>query len=373
MMDSDYDKIREVKSKVLAMLEERHALAGNNGHGDILPSKYWSDFCSYFAYLFDLPERHFADLRLHTYHLTGDNYQFYYFGDADGFRLNYNVDALEKELPSEYLLNELERGIGHRFKNGRFISSDIVRYQRIVSNLYRHKVFSELKGLHKDRIQVLEIGGGYGALAHHLSNLIGKATYFMIDLPETLLFSGSYLSLHNPEKRVYIYDKDSFPSVIRSGEIGTYDFVLLPNYQLHSLDHLQFDLVINISSLQEMRTRQAEEYLDFIKRTCQGVFYSWNEDRQSLNKEMTSVSELIKRRFEVVEVTEENLYIEPATSTDSTIRKLIKTAAVSAGIIKRNPPAPVIPPYTTENCREYICRPLPAVGPIEERREGAGQ
>ncbi len=49
------------------------------------PSQYWSDFCSAFDYMLELPEESFAKLRLHADHLTGDNYQTYYFGDPEAF------------------------------------------------------------------------------------------------------------------------------------------------------------------------------------------------------------------------------------------------------------------------------------------------
>ena len=48
-------------------------------------------------------------------------------------------------------------------------------------------------------VKVLEIGGGYGALAYWFKSAFPNATYTIIDLPESLLFSRLYLSLTRPD------------------------------------------------------------------------------------------------------------------------------------------------------------------------------
>lgn len=70
--------VRDIRSKILDMLEERNYL-DKGIEVMAAPSKYWSDTCSFFDYLLYLPEEFFSKLRLHTYHITGDNYQTYHF------------------------------------------------------------------------------------------------------------------------------------------------------------------------------------------------------------------------------------------------------------------------------------------------------
>jgi hypothetical protein len=355
-------KIRNIKSKVIAMLEERRSLESGET-SVVLPSRYWSDFCSYFDYMLGLPEESFAKLRLHTYHLTGDNYQTYYFGDPEqstwtGSLLEMlTLEMLTKDIPSGYILNEPEGGIGFRYDDGRFVSLDITRFQRGVSTLYRHGVLSELSS--RERAYVLEIGGGYGGLAHHLSNICRNATYIIIDLPETLLFSASYLSLLDHQKKIYIYDRNDFPELIQSGAVECYDFILLPNYKLNSLTHLRFDLVINVASLQEMRTSQAEAYLDFIRETCRGVFYSYNQDHQPRNRELSNLSDLLRQRFDLMEVVNAKEKIGIRRRTKLKLRETLKTAAILVGLLDRpDKIGPVRKPAPDLTYREYICKPL---------------
>jgi hypothetical protein len=47
-----------------------------------------------------------------------------------------------------------------------------------------------------------------------------------------------------------------------------------------------------------------EQYLDFIRETCIGVFYSRNQDRQPRNQELASLNSMMQRRFSMTEVPE---------------------------------------------------------------------
>jgi SAM-dependent methyltransferase len=334
------------------MFEERQAFEFE-GSSLFSPSKYWSDFCSYFDYMFALPEEYFTKLRLHTYHITGDNYQRYYFGNSDDFMSAKDLFELTKGIPSEYVINEPESGIGFHYGGDRFVSRDTVGCQIVINTFYRNNVLSRLKGNSEQRCHILDIGAGYGALAHHLSNICGNCTYIIVDLPETLLFSGSYLSLLNPQKKIYFYCKNDFQEFIRSKAIGSYDFVLVPNYRLYSLVDLQFDLVISVASLQEMREDQVVMYLDFVQRTCKGVFYSSNRDRQPRNSELSNLSVLLRQRFELNEVAENiEKMVEPKQKIRGIIKRLRSHVGRSINIAKRDER------YSDLPYREYMCKPI---------------
>jgi putative sugar O-methyltransferase len=349
MLESNVTKIREIKARVRGMLEERAALVEHTPDAKasgapaavISPSSYWTDFCRQFEYMLGLPEEAFDKLRNHTYHLTSDNYQTYYFGDPIVFRRVTSYDAVTAGLPERFRLGEPENGIGFKL-DGKIVSWDIVRFQRAFSALYRQGVLDKLDALPRRRI--LEIGGGYGGIAHQLGKAFPKTTYVIIDLPETLVFSASYLALHNPDRKIYIYDNQTFQAVLN--DVDVYDFILVPNYVLKQLSDFRFDLVVNIASLQEMRRSQAEEYLDFIKRTSD-VFYSDNQDHQPKNAELGKLYDLLETRFHLVELPEE---------TDQQGNAMIRLLRTTAEDVVRkvvNRPRAYMPPT-----RRIICRPL---------------
>lgn len=347
MHETDRARIRAIKAWVAAMLEERAALA-NAGNPLAAPSRYWSDFCSYFDYLPGLPEESFARLRLHTYHLTADNYQTYFFGDREQFLAR--LDGLVEGLPPAYRVDEPEGGIGFRYPDGRFLSVDSVRFQRVVTSLHRRGVLARLLAIAGRRRRLLEIGAGYGGLAHHLSRIGNPATYVIVDLPETLLFSASYLTLLNPQKKIYLYEPDSLPAALRPEHMASCDFLLVPNYRVELLADLRFDLVVNVASFQEMRRDQVEAYLDFVRAVCTGTLYSWNQDHQERNYELPSLLALLAERFDVEEVPDWTARRPRRTARDR-LREALRGMATAVGLLDR-PPATVVPPY-----REYLCTP----------------
>jgi SAM-dependent methyltransferase len=340
-------RVRDVQFRVTAMLTERQSLQDPAAP----PSSYWADFCSAFDYILGLPEPAFLKLRIHTYHFTAETYQTYYFGDPAAFWAANHITELTEGIPAELVINEPPAGIGFRFPPDRFISEDTVRFQKVINTLYRHRILETLKA--KASPRVLEIGAGYGGLAHHLGEVIRGAAYVIVDLPEALLFSAAYLTLQNPGKRIYLYSPNDDQQAIASDvKAGRFDFVLIPNYKLDLLRSLEFDLVVNTASLQEMKADQVERYLNFIRDTCNGVFYSRNQDRQPRNQELVSLTSMIQTRFKITEVPE----WRPRRTERQSFRKRMRSAArLGARVLGllEQPPQGRDDPY-----REFICTPL---------------
>jgi len=288
--------IRVAQRRVEAMVAERRKVCSTRNAAN--PSRYWVDFCSTFDYMQSLAPESFAKLRLHTYHLTGDNYQTYYFGNRSAFLDYWGPWLATNGLPAEHVLHEPDDGIGFRLEDGRLVSQDTARFQRAVSSLSRHGILDQLRES-ATAPQIIEIGGGYGGLAFHLTRILPKSRYIIVDLAETLVFSATYLALHAPEKRLFLYDPET---PVTLDDLENHDLVLLPAYRLDLLQDCPFDLAISMASLQEMRADQVKNYLDFLRRTCRGVFYSCNRDRQKGNDELLGLFDLIKSRFEMTEL-----------------------------------------------------------------------
>ena len=334
------------------MLDERQALVHD---GTLRPtSRYLADLCEYFDYMIDLAPGSFAKLRVHTFHLIGDNYQTYYFGNRTAFSDYYGPWLATDDLPPEHVLNEPEDGIGFSLDDGRFVSADIARFQRSVSTLSRRGI---LAGLTKPA--VIEIGGGYGGLALHLSRIFEKSHYVLIDLPETLIFSAAYLTLHACGKRLYLYDP---ADRLDPARLTDFDFILLPDYRLQDLADSRFDLAINIASMQEMRVDQIERYLDFLRATCRGVFYSCNRDHQIRNDELPGLFDLIRTRFDLTEVAPPR---GMSSSRNANVRRIlrggVRRLAQSAGLVEPGSAGPSPDPFPFVEHLERKTQPLVGV------------
>jgi SAM-dependent methyltransferase len=154
--------------------------------------------------------------------------------------------------------------------NGKVVSFDTYHYQSRIALLYEAGVIDFLRS--RARPRVLEIGSGYGALALALRQIVPTIRYTLCDLPESLLFSGLYLSAADAA-RPHVGD-------LRLAKVAEPDVHLLPNYMFTELldDGSSFDLVINTWSLAEMSQRQIELYAEGVSKLIgtEGLFFDQN-------------------------------------------------------------------------------------------------
>jgi len=90
---------------------------------------------------------------------------------------------------------------------------------------------------------ICEIGGGFGRTCHTFISLTNIKTYTIIDLPEVLALSKAYL--------LEVLNKDDFGKV---KFVSAYDYSSVDN----------FDLAINVDSLQEIPNHVGLSYLGFL-------------------------------------------------------------------------------------------------------------
>lgn len=168
--------------------------------------------------------------------------------------------ALVSDIPQEFWIKPPLMCGEHGWRvSGVILNPDTLVYQERISLLYDAGVIGKLK-----RPRILEIGGGYGALARALWPMVGRGLYVICDLPESLMFAGLYLTLTT----------DAPVALNISGDEG---YLLLPNYWFHELRG-PFDLVINTISMSEMTPYQVEIYARAIAKFIGsgGVFFEQN-------------------------------------------------------------------------------------------------
>jgi len=112
---------------------------------------------------------------------------------------------------------------------------------------------------------ILEIGGGYGALARIFK--LGKpdCKYILVDLPESLFYADVVLRANFPSATI---------SYTPSEEC---DFLLVSVPEIDSLSHINVDLVINTGSFQEMTEETNLFWANFFqKKITTNALYSFN-------------------------------------------------------------------------------------------------
>jgi len=84
-----------------------------------------------------------------------------------------------------------------------------------------------------------------------------RISYVNVDaVPASLMYSYQYLKHRFPEKKVRILTSESSPD-------EDFDFLIVPAWQLDKLSFRDFDIGINIESLQEMNQELVDYYLNY--------------------------------------------------------------------------------------------------------------
>ncbi len=144
--------------------------------------------------------------------------------------------------------------------DGGVVNHDSYVYQKYLVWLWTAGVIDWLrkKLAAKRRVNILEIGAGYGGLAYQLKRIFPQANYYICDIPESLLFSALYLAVACPEYRHTIYDGTD-KSALLDDDSG---FKFIPNFMFDDLaaDSARIDLAINTVSFFEMSEKQVRYY-----------------------------------------------------------------------------------------------------------------
>jgi len=115
---------------------------------------------------------------------------------------------------------------------------------------------------------VVEIGGGYGAMAYFLLRDRAETTYIDLDLPESLALTAYYLMKAFPQLRFLLYGEDA----LSQQSLCRYDVVLLPLWEMESLPCRSADLVFSSHAISDVPEEAMNEYLRVAAKIVRGSF-----------------------------------------------------------------------------------------------------
>lgn len=114
--------------------------------------------------------------------------------------------------------------------------------------------------------RIVEIGGGYGSMAYwFMRGGIAPSRYTIVDLPLAGVLQGYFLSKTLGDSEVSLF-----------GEAPA-RLVLLPNTALGDVE-TPYHALLNKDSMPEMPTRTVLQYLNWTCETCEGIFFSCNQE-----------------------------------------------------------------------------------------------
>lgn len=125
----------------------------------------------------------------------------------------------------------------------------------------------------QDVRSILEVGAGYGRLAYVFLAALPAASYTIIDIPPALFVAQTYLAHVFPAERVFGFRPfRAFQEVRNEFESSRIRFLMA--HQIELLPPKQFDLIVNVSSFQEMSRDQIANYIRHAERLGCGFFYT---------------------------------------------------------------------------------------------------
>jgi hypothetical protein len=212
-------------------------------------------------------------------------------------------DRLERQNgPQLDLWRHMTQGIPRRFifsparllgevghdADGVVVNSDTCTYQERAGLIYASGIADWIDRTIEatGTVRICEIGGGYGALCSWFKQAFPEATYTIVDLPESLLFSRLYVSLTRPDLATSVGLAEA-PHGVR----------FVPNYMAEQLAQ-PFDLVINTLSMSEMSEYQVRRYLALMKSVWLkdgGLFFEQNMDNRPMGLQCAEA--LIREEF----------------------------------------------------------------------------
>src|SRR5207253_289462 len=109
-----------------------------------------------------------------------------------------------------------------------------------------------------NHLTIMEIGAGIGEICYSLSKVLKPCRFIICDLPESMLFSATYLRLVAPQAKHIVMDTSSGTIFERAPE-GV-EFIYVPNYLFGELSDVKVDFAYNFGSFEEMSAQQVRQY-----------------------------------------------------------------------------------------------------------------
>ena len=219
-------------------------------------SSWWSSRQKYIKYQLVNSKNQLGFLKkLMSNNKTGFQHQIYKKSEYNTNLIKQKYKIFQNEITNEKLLNYSENesilNESNQIINGKNINSSLINNIYIAGLIDKYFKYDT----------VLEIGGGYGALASIILNINPNTKYFIIDLPASCACQYNYLKYLNPNKKIIFFDINK--TLEKQLE---FDVILISseNINVNFLKKYKFDLIVNVSSFQEMKQKVFLRYSNLI-------------------------------------------------------------------------------------------------------------
>jgi hypothetical protein len=176
----------------------------------------------------------------------------------------YRLDYWKRETRGRFHLGELAvPRIGNPF--GVCLEGTLVSARAE----FHHHCADRVASLLESKLStVVEIGGGFGAMAYYLLRGHSKIKYLDFDLPESTALATYYLVKALPHKRFLLFGETPL-----AGEaIANADVALLPLFAMERLRTASVDVTFSSHAMADVEVGELTSYLETIQRVTRNDF-----------------------------------------------------------------------------------------------------
>ena len=148
-----------------------------------------------------------------------------------------------------------------------------IDFLQAVDETYRVLAAWQMSGRSGKPRLIIELGAGYGRLAYVFRRIVPDCSYVILDLPEALSCSASWLGRVLAEEAVPYSESRLMTRFTREALLSRKLWTLAA-YQIEQIDRKSADAFINVHSLAEMPKAVIDNYFAKIDSLTSGVFYS---------------------------------------------------------------------------------------------------
>lgn len=134
---------------------------------------------------------------------------------------------------------------------------------------FHHRCADRVDGLLESNLStVVEIGGGFGAMAYYLLRGQRKIKYVDFDLPESTALATYYLVKAFPDKKFLLFGE----SPLTGEAIAHADVALLPLFAMERLRTASVDVTFSSHAMSDIESGELASYLETIQRVTRNRF-----------------------------------------------------------------------------------------------------
>ena len=139
---------------------------------------------------------------------------------------------------------------------------------------------------------VVEIGGGFGNMAHYLLKTDATIKYIDFDIPESLALTAYFLGRSAPDRAMVLYGEKEFAS----GPTIASESALMPPWTMEKLPDKCVDVTFSSHVLWDLTPSAREKYLEEIARFTSGVLIDVSSEKDEAAESYESLFTCVARR-----------------------------------------------------------------------------